>query len=827
MKTKPFKILSLIVVFFSSIPIAYAQEGKNIKHIRLKKSTEISLNRAPELIREKLKLSANDNLVKINSKTDELGFVHEKYQQTFKGVKVEFATYSAHARRNVLQTMNGELFNVNNVNTSPKLSKENAFQRAISHTGAEKYMWDAPESTKRAGNYRKPEGELVILPQKASGKKSARLAYKFDIYALKPLSRGYLYIDAQTGEALFFNPIIKHVGEHAHSSRNLSKINSKNSEFTRKSLAMVAYSGDAATRYSGTRKINTTKSDNNYVLKDDSRGNGVNTFNCQRTESYPSVNFTDSDNNWTDAEFNNDNKDNAALDAHWGAEMTYDYFLKKHKRNSYDGNGAVINSHVHYGQDYDNAFWNGSVMTYGDGSSNGNEGNGYFDALTCVDVAAHEIGHAICTNTADLVYRRESGALNEGFSDIWGACVEHFAKGDGSEFPSHEKWLIGDEIDRRSGAVALRSMSDPNVRNQPDTYGGTYWRNPDCFIPSSSNDYCGVHINSGVLNYWFYLLTMGGAGTNDSNDAFNVSAIGITKAAKIAYRAESVYLSSLSTFSDTRTAAINAATDLFGENSYEVKSVTDAWYAVGVGEAFSGEVSKYCSSKGNNSNNQYIDFVGLGDMQNSSGSDGGYKDFTSRVAKITKNKTNTLTLSAGFSGASSKIKWVVWIDYNQDGVFANKEKIVSRASSKSDNLKFDVTIPKKAKLGLTRMRVTLKNGSKPKACGTFENGEVEDYTVNITSSDSNNFGIINTSLNASNNEKFNLMIYPNPAANLIHINTQFNPVSTTYKVMNIMGSVLKSGNLTPTIDISDLNTGLYLLELNNGEEIITKKLMKK
>jgi Zn-dependent metalloprotease len=96
-----------------------------------------------------------------------------------------------------------------------------------------------------------------------------------------------------------------------------------------------------------------------------------------------------------------------------GSRKTYDYWTSVHGR-SFDNAGAAIKSYVHYSSNYDNAYWNGSVMTYGDGT--------YFDILTSIDVAAHEIGHAICSNTANLAYQPESGAMNEAFSDIWGAC---------------------------------------------------------------------------------------------------------------------------------------------------------------------------------------------------------------------------------------------------------------------------------------------------------------------------------------------------------------------------------------------------------------------
>ena len=403
MKHNYLKNVFLSSLLLAGIATVTAQDNRGLKHIKLEKSSKISLQQAPDIIRKKLELSPNDNLQKIKSEVDNLGFTHEKFQQKFKGLKVEFGTYSAHAKNSVLQTMNGEFYDVGKVNVKPNLSKNSAFNRAIAHTGAQQYLWELPKEAKALGNYKKPEGELLILPREVIGTKTARLAYKFDIYATKPLSRGDLYIDAHTGEVLFFNATIKHLDEHAHSSEHLGAVSH---DIGAKFIETLA-TGNAATRYSGTRSITTRIIGSTYALRDNTRGNGVNTYNSGGQPSYPSTNFTDADNNWTAAEFDNAAKDNAALDAHWGAMMTYDYFQNKHNRNSFNGSGAAINSYVHYdniagGPGYDNAFWNGSVMTYGDGSSNGQEGNGNFDALTSIDVAAHEIGHAVCSNTANL-----------------------------------------------------------------------------------------------------------------------------------------------------------------------------------------------------------------------------------------------------------------------------------------------------------------------------------------------------------------------------------------------------------------------------------------
>ncbi len=338
-------------------------------------------------------------------------------------------------------------------------------------------------------------------------------------------------------------------------------------------------------------------------MEDTTRGNGIVTYNSANTNTMPSTHFQDLDNNWTAAEYNNAAKDNAALDAHWGAMKTFDFWKNTFNRNSFDDANGQIRSYVHYNatnggaSGWDNAQWTGSVMRYGDGSG--------FDALTSVDVLGHEIGHAICQYTAGLVYANQSGAMNEGYSDIWGACIEQYAKfgnlnaGTDTASPGTlAVWKIGEQL----ASSPLRSMSYPLTRNNPDTFLGTRYSDtqddtgitPTCFTPSSSNDNCGVHNNSGVFNHWFYILTAGKSGTNNASvanggpDTYNVTGIGMTKSSQIAYYVERDYLTPNAKFSDARAASIAVASTLYCASSPEVIAVTNAWYAVNVGAAYVG-----------------------------------------------------------------------------------------------------------------------------------------------------------------------------------------------------------------------------------------------
>ena len=338
-------------------------------------------------------------------------------------------------------------------------------------------------------------------------------------------------------------------------------------------ISRVIYAkGTANTRYSGTLTIGTTYNDSRYVLRDVTRGNGIFTRNLNHSNNTAKLtDFSDADNNWTTAEYHNSDKDDGALDVHWAAMKTYDYFYTTFQRNSYDDKGAPINCCVHYGTNYENSFWESTLQLFcfGDGYENQ-------DIMTSLDIVAHELGHAVCTYSANLKYEGESGAINEGLSDIWGTCVEDYYTN------NKQTWLCGEDVDIRTDHTALRSMSNPNSEGQSDTYGGLYWYETDGCTPSKNNDYCGVHTNSGVLNYWFYLLCEGGSGINDLNKSYRVKGIGISNAAKIVYRAETEYLSATSNFADMRACTLKAAADLFPNNQSYNNSVADAWYAVGV-----------------------------------------------------------------------------------------------------------------------------------------------------------------------------------------------------------------------------------------------------
>lgn len=555
-------------------------ENGSISLVVFKANSGMDNASAADIFNQILKLKPKEELRLLKSETDFTGnFVDKKYQFFLNNIKVDGALYNIHYKNGKLSSMNGEIFRVDSTPTRAEISATTAFNEAVKNVGAQKYMWQ-DEDYIANNEYKKPTGELVYLPvDQGNGTYNLTLAYKFDIYAAEPLSRAYIYVDAIAGRIAGIDPIMK----HASNGKNYIGKKPISIEPYQQTVTQfpTLVAGTAATRYSGSQSIETTlNGSGKYILHDTTRGNGVHTYNSKKGTSYAaSVDFEDNDNNWTAAEFDNALFDNAGLDAHWGVEKTYDYFKDTFNRSSYDGLGTLLKSYVHYRSAYENAGWTGSEMIYGDGATT-------FHPLTALDVTGHELGHGVCSSSAALVYNREPGALNEALSDIWGATVEYTAA------PTKQYWLIGEDITKVAPGY-LRSMSNPKsgLSPQPDTYHGINWKPATvaegCITPSqTTNDYCGVHYNSGVIAHWFYILSVGKTGTNDIGHSYSVTGITIQKAAKIAYRLETNYLTATSDFIAARNFGIQAAKDLYGVDSPEAIATQDAFYAVGLGAKY-------------------------------------------------------------------------------------------------------------------------------------------------------------------------------------------------------------------------------------------------
>jgi len=527
------KQLAILIAFFSLLYQTEAQQKSAIVNgpSNWKTFSQASQQPAKKLAQNKaaLLLSSNDALHLIATTEDELGFKHYRYQQHYKGIPVEGAIYLMHEKEGKVTLSNGQLVQDLEISVKPTFTKSEALQLAIQHVPAKLYAWQSiakETQLKRSKNNPSatyfPKGILTIIDSQFSPKAdNYRLAYKFNVYALEPFVQKEVYVDAHNGEILL----------------ELNNIHSCTETIV-----------NANTNYSNNVNVSVCTENGEATQLKSSLYGGLE-IRYYKSDDLVSI------------------EDSVATEILWATQKTFDYFNIRHNKNFAD---TITISEIDYSgvlAFYDSG--NG-VVVYGGG--NGTTHNAY----TTPDIVGHELTHGVNKFSANLYNSYESGALNESFADIFGELIEHHCLGTAD-------WILGAQVS--PGNQGLRNLANPKDETmktpQPNTYMGENWilRSSVCI---RNGDYCGVHRNSGVQNYWFYLLANGGSGTNDNGLNYNIEAIGVEKAAQITYRNLITYLTSRATYRDARQGAIQSAIDLFGENSFEVKQTRKAWRAVGV-----------------------------------------------------------------------------------------------------------------------------------------------------------------------------------------------------------------------------------------------------
>ena len=259
--------------------------------------------------------------------------------------------------------------------------------------------------------------------------------------------------------------------------------------------------------------------------------------------------------------------DVAVNEAYDGLGATYKLYMEVFQRDSIDGNGLPLNAYVHFGHNFNNAFWDGAEMVFGDG-----DGIVFQGFTKSIDVIGHELTHGVTENTAALTYHKQSGALNESFSDVFGSLVKQYHL---NQTADEADWLIGAELLAPGiQGEALRSMKDPGTAYDDSKLGG---KDPQ---PKHMDDYAdlpdtrlgdngGVHINSGIPNHAFFL-----AATKIGGHAWEA-------AGHVWYTALH-QLSEHSQFQDCANITTQVAATMYGTNSAVHKAVQEAWAEVGL-----------------------------------------------------------------------------------------------------------------------------------------------------------------------------------------------------------------------------------------------------
>jgi thermolysin len=536
-------ILALFVLAGSAIFMSIANKAGASKTIfdkgtqdELETAKQISLGILRDTAAQRAVGNADDFQVQ-KVEIDELRMAHTRVRQTVQGIPVWEGEAIVHLKADgSLSTVTDSLKESIAVNTQPNFGGKEAIQYATR-------MFKGGDNL-----IAQSEADLWIFRADDRDHLVWRVRIDNSNDQFKP-SMPVVFIDAQTGDKVY-------------GYDNLQ-------------------TGTGPSRYSGTVTINTSVSGTTYYMEDLTRKQGTfnmnNTGNTSTGTGGTQSRYTDTDDVW------NTTAQQAGVDAHYGAAKTFDYYQNVHGRNGIDGNSgpgtttaaansaiSLLVSRVHFGASYNNAFWNGSNMTYGDGDGS------QFTPLTTIDICGHEMTHGVTERTAALTYASESGALNESWSDIMGSMVELYADGG---VVSADTWKIGeDAYTPGTSGDALRSMSNPNSVGDPDHYSVRVYQG--ACTPSNANDQCGVHTNSSISNHAYYLIAAGG--TNRVS-GIAVTGIGTSAAERIFYRALTVYMTASTNFAGARTATLSAATDLYGTGSTQYNGVAQGWCAVGVG----------------------------------------------------------------------------------------------------------------------------------------------------------------------------------------------------------------------------------------------------
>jgi bacillolysin/thermolysin len=456
----------------------------------------------------------------ISAVTDDLSMTHVKYQQTLNGIKIFQNQLIVHFNSDgSIESVNGRYFPTPTIVTIPALSADAAI------LNAEKSL-NGYTATSRSA-------ELMIY---------AKGVQLFLVYAVKLPSyekpKMVIFIDAQNGSIIKIDDGIRYDGPAVGTGIGLKGTSRSIHTY----LAGGTYYMIDASLPMFVAPIDSFKGViDTYDALNDTAGNGYS----------KAVRVVDPNN---DNNFNDNQRLKAAVDAHYFSREVYSIYKSRYNRNSFDNLGGTLINVLHYNINYNNAFWNGSFMTYGDG-----DGSRYSNLAGGFDVIAHEMTHGVTEKTANLIYELQSGALNEAVSDIFAVIADS------------SNWLLGEDVYTPSIAGdALRNIQDPHngqTINDPD-WQPAHMNEFVVLANDDKHDNGGVHINSGIINKSFYNLA---------------TAIGRTKGGLIWYRALTVYLTNNSQFVDARNACLSAAKDLFGNGSAEYTAVADAFTAVGIG----------------------------------------------------------------------------------------------------------------------------------------------------------------------------------------------------------------------------------------------------
>ncbi|HRP90431.1 MAG TPA: M4 family metallopeptidase [Edaphocola sp.] len=514
-------------------------------------------------------MSDDDNFVLSRETNDDYPFMeeskkmtHSRYSQDYKGLRVEYAEIIVHHKNGKIEFINGKLAEGLNIDVNPQISEQDALNAAINHLGGEDniFSWqdsvyeDSYKEWKDDSNATSfPIGELLIAKINDNQDYSSEqftLAWKFTIKSLSPEFTHEILVDAESGT------ILRDIDAVSYGHGNLSYSYGTNVYLDTRWRGglhshYVLRSDDANAPKIWTKKYHSTAAFGGYNCNWP-----YNISNCTK-------NAFDSDDDW---------EDEVVTTPHWIGTKVWNYWKEKFNRESYDNNGTEVKIMNNIPTTTNS--WDPSDEVIRLGKYNGNH-------FAIKDVMGHEFCHGVLRWTVangNLDGNREARTIGESFFDIFGYEIERYING------GHTNWSLGEDVQIRrwmnnpaQSVVygAAQGCSDHN-QAQPAFYHGPRWYYGNCLG--------GIHINNGVQNYWFYLLTTGSANAPEGTwNNVNVSGIGADKARDIVFYNVDNFLTSNSIYQDSRNGSILAAHVIYGNCSNEKIQTQNAWAAVNLG----------------------------------------------------------------------------------------------------------------------------------------------------------------------------------------------------------------------------------------------------
>jgi Zn-dependent metalloprotease len=484
-----------------------------------------------------LKSTFEDNFpfTNVNNK-----YKHLKYQQYFNGIKVEYAEFMEHSIDNKVHILNGKVVNGLSISTIPTIPLTTAINNAINHYGTTNdYAWTHPDleqearldlGDSNATNY--PKGELVLAYTGVGNNlypEHYKLAWCMRVRSIVPSFDKNIYIDAQTGLVLKEADNRHYDGWADLSIHGLGNkwIDTRWRGFPHYDFVLNANNG---------RNIETKQ----HVFV----GWGL------------SSHYNDNDDSWPSSDWK-------FTIPHWAVNNAYDYFSSTFNRVGCDVANGIIRIRANSGEATHHNEHNGiDWLTFG------SDQNEY---RASVDICAHEYTHGIGTQFANLFGSGESGAIEESFADIFGIMAEYYSQGN-----VNNDWKIGEDagqyrdLQNPHNSTKIQVLNGVSSTAQPKFYHGQHWY-------YGNDDYKGVHVNNGVQNHWFYLLSNGGSVNN-----INYPGIGMDVASIITYVNYTNFLGQFSNYTDAAIGSVLAAEIFFGNCSQPYNSTWNAWAQVGL-----------------------------------------------------------------------------------------------------------------------------------------------------------------------------------------------------------------------------------------------------